>query len=71
VVKRKPSVFTTGMIEPYAMTIEAAAQWAGISRTRLEQMLRDRNVRCIRAGRRTLVVVVSLRTHLESLPSAR
>lgn len=56
---------------PYAQQVEQACLWAGISRTRLEGLLRTGEVRAVRAGRRTLILTESLRCYIDSLPSAR
>ena len=58
-------------IEPYALTMDGAVRYSGMSRTRIEGLLSDGKVEAKRAGRRTLVLAASLRAYLESLPAAR
>ena len=58
-------------VEPYALTIEGAVRYTGMSRTRIEGLLSDGKVEAKRAGRRTLVLAASLRAYLDSLPAAR
>ncbi len=66
--KRKPN---PPIIEPYALTMSAACLWSAMSRTRIEGLLSSGQVKGVRAGRRTLVLVGSLRHYLDNLPSAR
>lgn len=57
--------------EPYSLTVEAATAYSGMSRTRIEALLAAGAVEAKRAGRRTLILASSLRTYIDSLPSAR
>ena len=58
-------------VEPFSLTMEAAAAYTGFSRTRLEQALNDGHVSAVKAGRRTLVITSTLRAYVASLPAAR
>ncbi len=54
---------------PISVTIIEACKLSGISRSYLYQVMARGDVRSIKAGRRRLVLVASLRTWLQSLPS--
>ena len=58
-------------LTPYALTIRDACVWSGFSRTRLESLLRARQIRAVRAGRRTLILTQSLQEFIDALPNAR
>lgn len=62
---------STAYVEPYTLTMEGAVAWSGMSRTRIEALLSAKLIRGVRAGRRTLVIVASLRDYLDALPPAR
>jgi hypothetical protein len=73
-MKMTPTVKVAGhqaKVEPYALTMEGAVQYSGMSRTRIEGLLSEGKVEAKRVGRRTLVLAASLRAHLDSLPAAR
>lgn len=65
------TIKTARHLAPYAQQVDHACQWSGLSRTRLEGLLRDGSVRAVRVGRRTLILTESLRGYIDSLPSAR
>jgi excisionase family DNA binding protein len=54
---------------PISVTICEACKLSGISRSYLYQVMARGEVRSIKAGRRRLVLVASLRAWLQSLPS--
>ncbi len=56
---------------PFALTLDAAVAYSGMSKTRIEGLLRNGDVSAVRTGRRTLVLGDSLRSFLIGLPSAR
>ena len=58
-------------LTPYALTIKDARVWSGFSRTRIESLLRARQIRAVRAGRRTLILTLSLQEFIDALPDAR
>ena len=63
---------TAGRIcKPYCLTMRDACAHAGVSRTRLEQALREGSIVARRAGRRTLVITDSLEAWIDALPLAQ
>ncbi len=56
---------------PYALTFADAVAYSGMSRTRLEGLLKAGELRAVKAGRRTLVLGDSLRKLIDRLPAAR
>jgi excisionase family DNA binding protein len=57
------------MQRPINLLIPDAVQVSGISRSRLYEALREKKLRAIKAGRRTLIPVAELEAYLASLPS--
>ena len=55
--------------EPISVDIPTACRMSGLSRSFLYEVLARGQVRSVRAGRRRLVLVDSLRAWLESLPT--
>ena len=60
----------TTRTSPLAVTIPEATRVSGLSRSELYRRLADGKVRAVKSGARTLILMDSLRAHLESLPSA-
>jgi hypothetical protein len=56
--------------EPLTVTIPEAVRLSGLSRSELYRRLSDGQVRAVKAGSRTLIVMDSLRGHIASLPAA-
>jgi excisionase family DNA binding protein len=55
--------------DPISVDIPTACRMSGISRSFLYEVLAAGQVRSVRAGRRRLVLVDSLRAWLQSLPT--
>lgn len=53
-----------------AYTTEDALRIAGIGRTYLYELIKEKRIRAKKAGRRTLIVAESLHAWLDSLPDA-
>ena len=60
---------TRSRFAPYSLGVRDAAEHVGISRTRLEDALAQGLVSAVKAGRRTLVLVESLESWVNSLPA--
>jgi excisionase family DNA binding protein len=58
------------MHTPYAFTVNDAAAYSGIGRTRLYELIGAGKLEALKAGKRTLIVSDSLRRYLETLPRA-
>jgi excisionase family DNA binding protein len=58
------------MHTPYAFTVNDAAAYSGIGRTRLYELIGTGDLEAIKAGKRTLIVADSLRRYLGALPRA-
>lgn len=56
--------------ELLAATIPNAARMSGLSRSEIYRRLADGRLTAVKSGSRTLILVSSLRQHLESLPLA-
>jgi hypothetical protein len=56
--------------EPLALPIPEAQRVSGLSRSELYRQFASGNIRAIKSGSRTLVLMDSLRDHLASLPAA-
>jgi hypothetical protein len=61
---------TSGATEPMALPIPEAQRVSGLSRSEIYRQLAAGNVRAVKNGSRTLILMDSLRKHLESLPAA-
>jgi hypothetical protein len=57
-------------VEPIAVTIEQAARLSGESRSQVYNRLGHGQYQGLKSGRRTLVLVASIKQFLESLPPA-
>jgi hypothetical protein len=57
-------------IPPLAVTIPEAVRLSGISRSELYRRLAAGQVRAVKSGTRTLILMDSLRAHLTTLPPA-
>ncbi len=58
-------------LPPYSLTVDGAVRYTGMTRTRIEGLLRTEEIKAVRTGRRTLILAESLRAYIGSLPSAR
>jgi excisionase family DNA binding protein len=58
------------VIRPLAMTILETSRITGLSRSKIYRCLAKKEIRAIKSGSRTLILMDSLRQHLESLPLA-
>jgi hypothetical protein len=58
-------------IEPLAASIPDACRISGLSRSEIYRRLATGDIRAIKSGARTLIVMDSLRAHLARLPIAR
>ena len=56
--------------DPLAVPIQEAVRISGISRSELYRRLGSGDVRAVKSGARTLILMDSLRAHLASLPAA-
>ena len=57
-------------LDPIALPIADAVTFSGMSRSEVYRQLGYGNLRAVKSGSRTLVLVESIRTHLASLPAA-
>ena len=57
-------------IDPVALPIGKASAYSGLSRSEVYRQLANGNLRAIKSGTRTFVLVGSIRAHLASLPAA-
>jgi hypothetical protein len=57
-------------IDPLAVPIAEAVRLSGLSRSELYRRLATGHVRAVKSGARTLILMDSLRAHLQSLPAA-
>jgi hypothetical protein len=58
------------VFEPLALPIADAQRISGLSRSEIYRRLASGDLRAIKSGSRTLILMVSLRAHLDSLPVA-
>jgi excisionase family DNA binding protein len=56
-------------MQPLAMSVEQAAATAGVGRTLVFEEIRKGNLRCRKAGRRTVVTLADLESWLAQLPT--
>jgi hypothetical protein len=57
-------------LEPLALPIPDAQRVSGLSRSEIYRRLAAGDLRAVKSGSRTLVLMASLRAHLDSLPAA-
>jgi hypothetical protein len=57
-------------IEPIAAPILEAGRISGLSRSEIYRRLAAGDIRAVKSGTRTLILMDSLRAHLASLPAA-
>jgi hypothetical protein len=57
-------------LEPLAAPIPDACRMSGLSRSEIYRRLAAGDIRAVKSGARTLVLLDSLRAHLASLPPA-
>ena len=68
-----PSAFErlrNASLDPLALPIADAVTFSGLSRSEVYRQLATGNLRAVKSGSRTLVLVESIRAHLASLPVA-
>lgn len=58
-------------MEKLLVSIPEAARLCGLSRSGLYERLADGSIRAVKAGRKTLVDVASLKSFVASLPTAQ
>jgi hypothetical protein len=58
------------LASPLAVTIHEAVRVSGLSRSELYRRLGAGDIRAVKSGSRTLILMDSLRAHLASLPAA-
>ncbi len=58
------------LASPLAVTIYEAVRVSGLSRSELYRRLGAGDIRAVKSGSRTLILMDSLRAHLASLPAA-
>ena len=57
-------------IQPFAATIKDAARFAGWTRSEIYRRLTAGDIKGVKNGRRTLILMDSLRAYLQDLPPA-
>jgi hypothetical protein len=57
-------------IDPIAAPIHEASRISGLSRSEIYRRLAAGDIRAVKSGSRTLVLIDSLRAHLSNLPPA-
>ena len=57
-------------VEPLAAPIPDACRMSGLSRSEIYRRLATGDIRAVKSGARTLILLDSLRAHLASLPAA-
>lgn len=57
-------------LEPLAVTIKGAERITGYSRSEIYRRLAAGDIRAVKSGARTLILMDSLRAHVASLPLA-
>ena len=67
---RPPEGPRTPSLEPIAAAIPEACRISGLSRSEIYRRLATGDIRAVKSGARTLILVDSLRAHLASLPVA-
>ena len=68
-----PSAFErlrNASLDPLALPIADAVTFSGLSRSEVYRQLASGNLRAVKSGSRTLVLVESIRAYLASLPTA-
>lgn len=68
---RALNIDQTVNVDPLAVTPKDACRILGVGRTTLYEEMKANRVKAVKAGRRTLVLVESLREWLGTLPDAR
>ena len=59
-----------GLMEPLAAPIPDACRISGLSRSEIYRRLATGDIRAVKSGSRTLILMDSLRAHLMNLPPA-
>jgi hypothetical protein len=57
-------------LDPLALPISDAQRLSGLSRSEIYRRLAAGDLRAVKSGSRTLILMASLRAHLDSLPAA-
>ena len=60
----------TGLDNALALSIRDAERVSGLSRSELYRRLAARDIKAVKSGNRTLILMDSLRAHLANLPAA-
>lgn len=58
-------------MQAFTDTIPNASAYSGLSRSEIYRLLATGQIKAVKSGKRTLVLMDSLRAHLESLPPAQ
>src|SRR4051812_1160313 len=66
----EPSAQTAVRMEPLVVRVPEACRLSGLSRSELYRRMAAGQIHACKAGARTLVIVASLKAHLEGLPPA-
>lgn len=65
-----PTLATAFEPEPLTAPIPAACRYSGLTRTEIYRRLATGQIRAVKSGSRTLILMDSLRAHIASLPAA-
>jgi excisionase family DNA binding protein len=60
----------TALVQTLTAPIAEASRISGLSRSEIYRRLATGNIRAVKSGNRTLILMDSLRAHLASLPAA-
>ena len=68
-----PEIISThkNALEPALVTIRAGAQFLAVSPAQMYRLMGLKKIEAVKAGKRTLLKVSSLKAHAESLPVAK
>ena len=69
-VEKRALKGSVSCIEPIAAPIPDACRISGLSRSEIYRRLATGDIRAVKSGSRTLILMDSLRAHVASLPAA-
>ena len=69
-VMRRDIIMKTSFAEPLAAPIPEASRYSGLTRSEIYRRLASGDIRAVKSGARTLILMDSLREHIASLPAA-
>jgi excisionase family DNA binding protein len=55
----------------FTATIPGAGEFSGLSRSEIYRLLASQQIRAVKSGKRTLILMDTLKAHLENLPPAQ